>query len=207
MHPKSLVPMIECSETTFLELVADVAACRTCPRMEGRSRVLGTANGNLNARMLFVAEAPGRMGADVSGIPLYGDQTGRNFQALLDHAGIRRDDVFITNALLCNPRDEFDRNATPTRREICNCAGYLRRTIGIVQPRFVVALGNVALQALNRIEPHSVSLANDVGRFLNWNGRLLIPLYHPGPRARLYRSLAAQQADFRGLALHIDSCE
>jgi len=197
--------MTECRETTFLELVADVAACRICPRMEGRSRVLGAANGNQGAQMLFVAEAPGRLGADVSGIPLYGDQTGHNFQALLDHAGIQRHDIFITNALLCNPRDDFGRNGTPTRREICNCANHLCRTIEIVQPRLVVALGNVALRALDVIEPHSASLATDVGRCLEWNSRLLIPLYHPGPRARLHRSLAAQQADFCQLALHVAS--
>ena len=39
-------------------------ACRVCPRMEGRRRVLGAGNGPLDARVLFVAEAPGRLGDD-----------------------------------------------------------------------------------------------------------------------------------------------
>jgi uracil-DNA glycosylase family 4 len=190
-------------QQAFLELVSEVAACRTCPRMEGRTRVLGPANGALNSGVLFVAEAPGRLGADLTGTPLYGDQTGCNFQALLDHAGIARESVFITNALLCNPRDDAGRNASPTSREIANCAGYLRRTIDLIQPRFVVALGRVALQALHRIEPHTIDLATDVGRRLEWYGRYLIPLYHPGARARVRRSLELQQQDFRRLAQSI----
>ncbi len=61
----------------FDALVARVSSCRCCPRMEGRARVLGQANGPLSARVLFIAEAPGRFGADMSGIPLAGDRTGR----------------------------------------------------------------------------------------------------------------------------------
>src|SRR4051812_35615056 len=73
-------------------LAARVQACRLCPRMEGRTRVFGMGNGNPSARLLFVAEAPGRLGADKSGIPLSGDRTGRNFAALLASASISRSD-------------------------------------------------------------------------------------------------------------------
>src|SRR5262245_30803366 len=92
-------------ETAFLDLVERVSQCRACPRMEGRTRVLSASNGNLHAQILFVAEAPGRFGGDRTGVPLSADQTGRNFQFLLEKAGISRDSIFITNAVLCNPRD------------------------------------------------------------------------------------------------------
>lgn len=188
-------------EETFLRLAQRVSECRACPRMEGRARVLGAANGNLRAEALFIAEAPGRLGADLSHIPLSGDQTGRNFQALLDQAGLRREDVFITNAALCNPRDVSGNNAPPTRREIGNCACHLRETIEIVQPRFVVTLGTIALRSLDLIEPHALILSRDVGKCSQWFGRSLIPLYHPGSRARIHRPVEMQQADFRNLAL------
>src|SRR3954451_13660565 len=93
------------NEEPFERLVERAQSCRACPRMEHRVRVLGSANGHLAARVLFVAEAPGRLGADRCGIPLHGDQTGRNFESLLATARINRGDVFITNAILCNPRD------------------------------------------------------------------------------------------------------
>ncbi len=54
-------------------LVARAQACRLCSRMEGRRRVLGAGNGPLDARVLFVAEAPGRLGGDKTGVPLVND--------------------------------------------------------------------------------------------------------------------------------------
>ena len=184
----------------FDKLVSCAVVCQKCPRMEGRSKVLGQGNGNLNAKIMFIAEAPGRKGADISGIPLCGDQTGRNFDALMEHSGLRRDDVFITNAVLCNPRDEQDRNRTPTKQEITECSAYLRAILEIVQPEIVVTLGKVALDALQIIETHTVTLRQNTGQHIEWNRRWLIPLYHPGPRARLHRPLIDQQNDFMSLA-------
>jgi uracil-DNA glycosylase len=184
----------------FDSLVGRVQACQRCPRMNGRARVLGPANGSLRAALLFVAEAPGRLGADRSSIPLFGDQTGRNFDALLAAAQLRRGDVFITNAVLCNPRDEQGRNAPPTEAEIQNCSDHLRDTIALVNPRYVVALGTVALRALARIVPHEARLADDVGRVIPWFERFLVPLYHPGPRARVHRPFSLQMQDYQMLA-------
>ncbi|HEV7215423.1 MAG TPA: uracil-DNA glycosylase, partial [Chloroflexota bacterium] len=148
----------------FAALVSDVHACRRCPRMEGRRRVLSHANGSPAARLLFVAEAPGRLGADVSGLPLAGDRAGRTFEALLAAGGIARADVFITNAVLCNPRDAAGRNDRPTGQEVAACGSHLRRLIEIVQPDWVVTLGAVALEAVRRLAPHELVLARDVGR-------------------------------------------
>jgi len=183
----------------FRQLVELVQRCRMCPRMEGRTRVLGQANGNTQAQVLFIAEAPGRLGADHWGIPLFADRTGRNFEALLRAAHLERSSVFITNSVLCNPRDEHGRNATPTARELHNCSAHLRATIEIIQPHYVVALGRVALQALKTVAIHEAELMRDVGHPLRWNGRWLIPLYHPSPRACIHRPLQLQLEDYRRL--------
>jgi uracil-DNA glycosylase family 4 len=144
--------------------------------------------------VLFVAEAPGRLGADRSGTPLSGDQTGRNFDLLLRAAQLDRNAIFLTNAVLCNPR-----NAPPRVYEIRRCAHHLRDTISVVDPTYVVTLGNTALRALQLIEPHQAKLSRDVGQLISWWDRLLIPLYHPGPRARIHRPFSAQVADFQRL--------
>lgn len=184
---------------TFLRLVRDVAACRACPAMVGRTRVLTGENGPLSARVLFVAEAPGRLGADRSGIPLQGDRTGDNFETLLAVTGWVREDVFISNAVLCNPRDDGGRNRPPNRDEVANCASHLERLIEVLDPAFVVTLGAVALKAAGTLERHTAVLAADVGRPMTWFGRVLIPLYHPGPRALIHRPLARQRRDYRRL--------
>jgi uracil-DNA glycosylase family 4 len=180
-------------------LAGCVQACRLCPRMEGRTRVFGHANGNPTAGFLFVAEAPGRLGADRSGVPLSGDQTGRNFATLLAAAGIDRSDVFVTNAVLCNPRDAQGNNAPPTSREIRNCSPHLAETIAIIEPGYVVALGVVALKALELVCAHDAVLARDVGKAISWHGRVLVPLYHPGPQACIRRPMAVQLEDYKGL--------
>jgi uracil-DNA glycosylase family 4 len=190
-------------QQAFQQLIARAQACRLCPRMEGRRRVLGPGNGPIDAQILFVAEAPGRFGADRCGVPLTGDQSGRNFDALLQQAGLTRESIFITNAVLCNPRDERGNNARPTSREVEHCANHLRETIAILQPRYVVTLGQVALQALEHIARHEVTLARHVGLPQQWNGQWLIALYHPGPRARIHRPFAMQIEDFRRLGAFI----
>jgi uracil-DNA glycosylase family 4 len=183
----------------FDRLVAEVQACRRCPTMEGRRRVLGPANGRLVARALFVAEAPGRLGGDRTGVPLTSDQTGRNFARLLGEAGLRRDDVFVTNAVLCNPRCPRGLNRPPSRAELANCRAHLAATLALVSAPLVVSLGAVALAALGALEPHRLSLRAHVGQATPWAGRTLVPLYHPGPRAQIHRPYAAQAADFRRL--------
>ena len=175
--------------------------------MEGRRRVLGHANGPLEARVLFVAEAPGRLGGDKTGVPLVSDQSGRNFTRLLDGIGWSRDDVFVSNAVLCNPRDERGRNDTPSMAEIRACAGHLRDLLAILDPPYVVTLGRAALAALALIAPHEAELRRDVGQSLPWHGRTLRPLYHPGPRAQLHRTFTQQQADFARLRALVDASQ
>jgi uracil-DNA glycosylase len=173
--------------------------------MEGRTRAIGPANGPLDAEILFVAEAPGRLGADRTGVPLSGDQTGRNFDALLDCAGIERRRVFVTNSVLCNPRRPDGRNDRPSAAELRNCAGHLRALVDLLDPPWVVSLGRAALAALALIEPHNLVLAHDVGTAAPWNGRLLVPLYHPGPRAVARRGFAQHAADYAALAALLEA--
>jgi uracil-DNA glycosylase family 4 len=135
---------------------------------------------------------------------LCGDQTGNNFERLLGAVGWKREVVFITNAVLCNPREETGNNATPSQEEIANCTYYLDMTIQLIEPAVVVSLGAVALRALESVWPHKLNLSEAVGDPTPWAGRLLVPLYHPGPRALVHRGFAKQTSDFMRLAKLID---
>jgi len=168
--------------------------------MKGRTRVLGPGNGPLDARILFVAEAPGRLGGDRTGVPLSADQTGRNFDQFLAAAGLDRAAVFVTNAVLCNPRTEAGLNDRPRTSELRNCSGHLADLIDLLDPPWVVALGRVALDALALLAPHDVQLARDAGSAIAWAGRRLVPLYHPGPRSVARRGRDVHIADYRRLA-------
>jgi uracil-DNA glycosylase family 4 len=183
-------------------LVQDAQACRTCPRMEGRRRVLSPANGPLSARILFIAEAPGRLGGDKGGVPLTGDASGRNFLRYLTAAGMTRDDVFVTNAALCNPRTERGTNAPPSAAELRSCSSFLSRTLAVVQPQVIATLGSKALAALNLICPHPYTLRDHAAAAVAWNDVTLFPLYHPSPQVVISpagRNHAAQEADYAAL--------
>lgn len=189
--------MTEKKELAFSSLVARVQKCTKCPRMEGSARVLGSGCGPLNAPLLFVGEAPGRLGADGSHLPFHGDKSGHNFEKLIEQVGISRYEVFVTNAVLCNPKDEHGNNATPTVTEIQNCVPFLRETIEILDPAIVVTLGAVALKSCGIVRAHGLALKDGVRTKNHWMNRSLVPVYHPGQRAMVHRSFANQLSDYQ----------
>jgi uracil-DNA glycosylase len=65
----------------FLQRVSE-KDCPNCPRMKDCQPVLRMKESDLNKPIMFIAEAPDRLGAEISRIPLYGDQTGDNFEEL-----------------------------------------------------------------------------------------------------------------------------
>ena len=183
------------SSEAFQQLAQEAASCTLCPSMCGRSAVLSELNGSIHARVMFVGEAPGRKGADRTRVPFSGDQSGANFDRFLKSIELGRDEIFITSAAICNPRTESGANRKPTRLELANCSDFLRRTFEIVNPRLIVTLGSVALEALKSIHYHELKLKDDAARIHNWNGRLLVPIYHPSPQV-----LASHRREFQQLS-------
>jgi DNA polymerase len=194
-----MMGMMVPAASAFATLVVEAAGCRRCGPM-GCAPVLSGRNGPSPARVMFVAEAPGRFGGARTGVPLSADETGRRFSRWLAEAGIARAGVFVTNAVLCNPLDAAGRNRRPRIAEQRACADWLARQIEVVDPGVVVALGAVALASLAAVTPHGLCLAKDIGRAVPWQERTLVALYHPSPRTRAVRSDAAQAADYRALA-------
>ncbi len=181
----------------FSRLAEEAARCRLCPRMAEQPAVLGPGNGPLEARILIVAEAPGRFGAGRTGIPFSGDRSGDNFETLLARTGLTRDDVFITNAALCNPLHNGN-NSRPTAKELRNCLYYLESVLDIIEPEVVVTLGAVGLQSINYLLGTDYRLDRDAARLWATPKFTLLPLYHPSPRVTNWRRpLKRQIEDFK----------
>jgi uracil-DNA glycosylase len=180
----------------FERLTRQAAECTTCPNMVNQSAVLGPANGSIDSEILFIAEAPGRFGAGRTGIPFSGDKSGDNFEALIAHVGLSRQDIFITNAVLCNPLANGN-NRRPTTKEIGNCSHYLESVLELMQPRIVVTLGGVGLDAINRILDTRYKLPEVIGKPQRTERFTLLALYHPSPRVTNWkRPLSVQKRDF-----------
>jgi uracil-DNA glycosylase family 4 len=190
----------------FQQLASDAANCTQCPAMCGRSAVLSNLNGSPQARIMFIGEAPGRKGADRTRVPFSGDQSGANFDRFLGSIGLSRQHIFITSAALCNPRTETGANRKPTQKELVNCSEFLRRTIELVDPRVIVTLGSVALEALKRIQYHELSLKESGAAIHSWQNRVLVPIYHPSPQVLAsHRREAQQLQDYQVVAQAVRS--
>ncbi|MGQ9506317.1 MAG: type-4 uracil-DNA glycosylase [Candidatus Bathycorpusculaceae bacterium] len=119
-----------------LETIAsEILKCKKCPLHKTRKNAV-PGEGDPEAKLMFVGEAPGYW-EDVKGRPFVGD-AGKFLDTLLACIGFSREDVFICNVLKCRP----PRNREPSPEEIQICTPYLDRQIGIIQPRFIVTLGN-----------------------------------------------------------------
>ena len=185
----------------FNELVKEAAGCTLCPAMCGRSAVLSELNGSVDARIMFIGEAPGRKGADRTRVPFSGDQSGANLDRFLGSINLTREEIFITSSALCNPRSESGANRRPSLRELSNCSSFLRRTIEIVNPRLIVTLGSVALEAIKRIQYHELNLKTAAAQVHSWNDRVLVPIYHPSPQVLAsHRREAEQLRDYEVVA-------
>ena len=190
--------------TDFENLIETVEKCTLCTRMNGQIKALSKNNGNINSKILFIAEAPGQFGAGKTGIPLHGDKTGDNFEFLLNHIGWKREDLFITNSILCNPLKN-GKNDSPKQNELRNCSKYLEKTIEIISPEIIVTIGVKALDALKIIEHHDFILENCVAQILCWNNKKLFPLYHMSPILfNCPRNGKEQMEDFKELSKIID---
>jgi len=180
----------------FEMLVENANRCNLCARMCGRKKVLSGENGNIDSKVIFIGEAPGRLGADRTGIPFNGDQAGKNFERLLQSTVLTRQQVFITNAVLCNPRDEKGNNSPPSKEEVRNCSLHLSILIDIIEPEVIVPLGQYALRSLHVIAAHQIELRQNVRKPAKWGKYTVVPMYHPGPRAAIHRSITDQKEDF-----------
>ena len=119
-------------------LKEDYSKCEKCPNLlKSRIQVV-FGEGNPNADVLFLGEAPGSSEAK-QGIPFCG-MSGKILNELLASAGLSREDIFITNTILCRP----DNNRNPNKDEVENCRERLDKLIEIMQPKVIVTIGNFA---------------------------------------------------------------
>ena len=183
----------------FNELVSKIGVCKKCLRMKEREGVIGLQCGSLDSKILFIGEAPGRLGADITKIPFSGDQTGDNFEKLVKSIGWNRKIFFITNSVLCNPRDENGNNSRPLDSEIKNCFLFLLELLDIIKPKIIVTLGEKALKSLYYIKKHNIVLKKGVAIPTQWNDYIVFPLYHCSPKAFIHRKIELQIEDYQVL--------
>ena len=173
---------------------------------------LSEKNGDIPAAMLFIGEAPGRLGAGFTGIPFFtrqNEQSANRFAAFMAQLeadcdgenGWRGHGVFVTNVVLRNPVQQGTRglkNRPLTRDEVKTSLELLRRQIALVRPRIIVALGKKACRALSMLFHCELTID---GCFHEVNGESfrIVGCPHPSPLNVGPRLRATQEVVFRKL--------
>jgi uracil-DNA glycosylase family 4 len=175
------------------ELGADIRACTKCPLSETRSQAV-PGDGPETAKLFFIGEGPGYY-EDKSGSPFVG-AAGKFLDELLALAGLRREEVFITNIVKCRPPNNRD----PLDEEIRACAGWLDQQLEAVSPPIVVTLGR---HSMNRYFPgESISRVHGQPRVAG--GVTVVPMFHPAAALHQQRYRALIEDDFRRLPTLIE---
>lgn len=156
------------------QIAAEIVANNVCPDLAKTAKHLVMGEGNPDADIMFIGEAPGKK-EDETGRPFVG-AAGRFLNELLASIGLQREDVFITSILKYRPPDNRD----PKPSEKDEFWPYLLAQIEVIQPTLIVTLGR---HGANCFLPE-LTIGQDHGQIKEWNGRKLLPLYHPA--AALY---------------------
>lgn len=160
----------------YEELKEEILSCRGCDlgceTLEGYDpHVVG--QGNLNAEIMFVAEAPGK-NETIHARPMTPPGvTGVRYEKILASLGLARDDVYTTNTVACRPPGNRD----PEPWELKRCRQYLDRQIALVNPKLIVTFGRFASQVF----VNNIKITKDHGQVYKCASSDVdvYPVYHP----------------------------
>jgi uracil-DNA glycosylase family 4 len=158
-----------------------IGECTRCRLHKGRNKIV-FGIGDAKSELVFIGEGPGR-DEDLQGEPFVG-RAGKLLTQMIEAMGLRRENVYICNVVKCRPPE----NRTPEKDEMAMCSQFLLRQLGVIKPKAIVCLGNVAAQAL--LGP-AIGVSRARGQWFDFAGARLMPTYHP---AYLLRNPAAKSA-------------
>ncbi len=157
-------------------LRVEAAQCLKCEQLAQSRFSVVFGEGNPEAELMLVGEAPGE-DEDMKGLPFVG-AAGELLSKMLETMGLSREQVYIANVLKCRPDVPagVPGNRKPTLEEMDRCLPFLRKQIGVIRPRVMVALGATAMQGLfGRTEP----MARLRAQWHDFHGIPVMATYHP----------------------------
>lgn len=167
------------TKTELLEqLRTDILKKDICPDLRETATQLVLGDGNPDAKIVFIGEAPGKA-EDEQGLPFVG-ASGRFLNEMLEAAGLERKDVYITNIVKYRPPNNRD----PLPEEKKAFWPFLMKQLEIIQPKVIITLGRHSGAAF--MPDLVISRDHGQARKVKYHDSefLVIPLYHPA--AALY---------------------
>ena len=173
---------------TLANIATECAACSSCGLCTGRKQAVPGQGRAEKPDIMFIGEAPGA-DEDEQGLAFVG-RAGQLLTKMIAAMGYTRDEVFIANICKCRPPN----NRTPTPEEMAACIPFLKRQIALIEPKYIVALGNTAILGLLG----KTGIMRLHGIWQMFEGIPLMPTFHP---AYLLRAPAAKRDCWNDLKL------
>lgn len=117
------------------QIRADMMKNNVCPDLAKTAKQLVMGDGNPDADIVFIGEAPGKK-EDEQGIPFVG-ASGKLLNEMLHSIGLERSDIYITNIVKYRPPNNRD----PREDEKAAFLPYLEEQLEVIQPKIVITLG------------------------------------------------------------------
>jgi DNA polymerase len=147
------------SAATLDELRSMLANFEGCA-LRTTAKQLVFADGNPQARVMFVGEAPGRE-EDLEGLPFVG-RSGKLLDRMMAAIGLDRTGAYIANIIPWRPPG----NRTPTPQESQICLPFIQRQIELANPDILVCLGGPSMQTLLGVKE---GIKRTRGRWFNFH--------------------------------------
>jgi len=156
------------------ELKARIVSDDPTPELRSGATQLVFADGNPEAEVVFIGEAPGK-NEDEQGKPFVG-AAGKFLNEMLEMIGLKRENIYITNIVKYRPPN--NRDPLPDEKE--KFLPYLQEQLDIIQPKLIVCLGRHSMDVLLP----GLKISQVHGQPKRYNGQVYLPLFHPA--AALY---------------------
>lgn len=160
------------------QIAADIKENNVCPDLAVTATNLVLGDGNSNADIVFIGEAPGK-NEDEQGLPFVG-AAGKFLNEMLASIGLERDDVYITNIVKYRPPNNRD----PLPEEKKAFWPYLVQQIDVIEPKVIVTLGRHSMEYF--LLDQKISQIHGEPKRISFGEKkvVILPLYHPA--AALY---------------------
>ncbi|HSX28547.1 MAG TPA: uracil-DNA glycosylase [Candidatus Saccharimonadales bacterium] len=169
------------------QIAADIVKNNVCPDLAKTATHLVMGDGNPDADVVFVGEAPGK-NEDEQGLPFVG-AAGKFLNEMLADIGLKREDVYITNTVKYRPPNNRD----PLPEEKAAFLPYLMQQLAVIDPKLIVTLGKHGMETFLP----GLKISQVHGQPKRVKGHVVMPLFHPA--AALYNGGMRQTLmdDFR----------
>ena len=189
-------------QAELAKLQAEIIEKNICPELAEQATQLVMGGGNLDAKIVFIGEAPGKK-EDEQGLPFVG-ASGKFLNEMLAAANLERGDVYITNVVKYRPPNNRD----PKPAEKAAFMPYLLRQLEIIDPKVIITLGRHSMEyflpgaKIGEVHGQVVHETVTYGDG-SQHERLIVPLYHPA--AALYNGSLRQTLidDFIEVSEHV----